>query len=46
VVSRKRTRLEDVIGALRTELRARPASPAESEILRKRLFKEYEVQFR
>ena len=46
VVSRKRTRLKDVIGALRTELRARPASPAESEILRKRLFKEYEVQFR
>ena len=46
VISRKVTRLEDVVGALRKELRARAASPVEAEVLRKRLFAEHEVRIK
>lgn len=46
VVSRKTTRLRDALGALRAELRARPASPAESSRLKKKLFEKYEVKIR
>ncbi|NRA97014.1 MAG: peptidylprolyl isomerase [Planctomycetes bacterium] len=44
VVSRKITRLKDALGALREELRARPASLAETSRLKKKLFEKYEVK--
>lgn len=44
VISRKTTRLKDVLGVLRRELRSRPASQSDIARLKNRLFEKYEVK--